>query len=58
MQTEKFQLEGKQIMPDTRFTSFPAFPLTRGLGFLGVHRKPMVDDYFSYLLLNKIVLFP
>ena len=25
MQTEKFQPEGKRIMPETRFTEFPAF---------------------------------
>ena len=30
---------------------------TLGLGFLDLHRRPMID-YFSYLFLNKIVLFP
>ena len=66
MQTEKFQPEGKRIMPETRFTEFPKFsvdpraglsqsassfrnfPLGRGLGFLGLHRRPMFDC-FSYL---------
>ena len=28
-----------------------------GLGFLDLHRRSMID-YFSYLLLNIIVLFP
>ena len=28
MQTEKPQPEGKHIMPETRFTEFPAYPLT------------------------------
>ena len=27
MQTEKFQPEGKRIMPETRFIEFPALPL-------------------------------
>ena len=42
MQTEKSQPEGKRIMPETRFTE--------GLGFLGLHRRTMID-YLSYLLL-------
>ena len=48
MQTEKSQPEGKWIMPETRFTEFPA---------LSVYPETD-DDYFSYILLNKIVLFP
>ena len=28
---------------------------TLGLEYLGLHRRPMID-YFSYLLLNKILL--
>ena len=48
MQTEKFQPEGTWIMPDTRFSEFPALSLTRGKGFLGLHRRPMFD-YFPCL---------
>ena len=48
MQTEKSQSEGKRIMPETRFTEFPALSVDPGLGFLGLHRIP-VFDYFSHL---------
>ena len=47
MQIEKSQSEGKQIMPETRFTEFPALCIDPVLGFLGLHRAPMID-YFSY----------
>ena len=47
MQVEKSQHEGEWIMPETRFTKFPALSLTRGLGFLDPHRRP-VFDYFSH----------
>ena len=47
----EFKPEGKRIMPETRFTEFPALSLTRGLGFLGLHRGPMID--FFYLLLEE-----
>ena len=33
--------------------SFRHYQLTRGLGFLGLHWRPMIN-YCSYLLLNKI----
>ena len=56
MQTENSLPEGKRIMPERRSTEFLNYPLTRRLGFLGLHRRSMID-YFSYLLLNKIVLF-
>ena len=54
MQTEKSQPEGKRIMPETEF---PALSVDSRLGFLGLHRRPMID-YFSYILLNKIILIP
>ena len=44
MQTEKSQPQGERIMPETRFIEF----LTRGMGFLGLHRRPVID-FFSYL---------
>ena len=47
IQTEKSEPEGKRIMPQTRFIEFSAFPLTRGLGFLCLHRRPMFD-FFTY----------
>ena len=46
--------EGKQIMRERDLWSFGHYPLTRGSGFLVLHRRPMID-YFSYLLLNKMV---
>ena len=42
MQTEKYQPEGKRIMPETRFTEV----------FFGLHRRPMID-FYSYLLLEN-----
>ena len=33
-------------MPETRFTEFPALSLTRGLEYLGLHRRPMFDYFF------------
>ena len=32
MQTEKFQPEGKRIMPETRFTAFPALSVGPRVG--------------------------
>ena len=43
MQTEKSQPKGKRMIPETRFTEFPALPLTRELVFLGLRRRPMID---------------
>ena len=48
MQAEKSQPEGKRIMPETRFTEFPALSVDPRVGFLGLHRRQMLD-YFSYL---------
>ena len=48
MQTDKSQPEGKRIIPETRFTEFPALSVDQGLGFLGLHWRLMID-YFSYL---------
>ena len=53
MQTEVSYSEGKRVMPETRLTDFP---VTRGLRFLGLHRRPMVD-YFSYLLQLEYLSF-
>ena len=52
MQTEKSQPEGKRIMPETRLTEFSALSVDP----IGPHWRPMIQ-YFSYLLLNKIVCF-
>ena len=43
MQTEKSQPEGKRIMPETRFTEYPALFFDRGLEFLGLHRRPQTE---------------
>ena len=32
MQTEKYQPEGKRIVPETRFTEFPALPVDPRVG--------------------------
>ena len=32
MQIEKSQLEGKRVLPETRFTSFPAFSVDPRVG--------------------------
>ena len=42
MQTEKIQPEGKQIMPETRFTEFPALSVDPRVGILDLHRRPMI----------------
>ena len=56
MQTEKSQPEGKRIMPETRFTDFPALSVDPKVGILGLHRRPMLD-YFSYLLSEKSTVY-
>ena len=48
MQIQKFQPESKRIMPETWFTGFPALFVNRGLGFLGLHRRPMFDSFLTY----------
>ena len=49
MQTEKSQLEGKRIMPESRFTAFPALSVDLRVGISDLRRRPIID-YFSYLL--------
>ena len=48
IQPEKSQPEGKRIMNARKrgLPSFRHYLLTRGLGFLGLHRRPMFD-FFS-----------
>ena len=46
MQTEKSRPEGEQIMPETRFTEFPAFFVDPRVGISLSHQRPMID-YFS-----------
>ena len=41
----KAQSEGERIMSETRFTEFPALSVDRGLGFLDLHRRPMLDNF-------------
>ena len=53
-QTEKSKSEGKRIMPETRFTEFPALSVDPRVGIS--RSASETDDYFAYLLLNKIVL--
>ena len=48
IQTEQSQPEGTRIMPETRLTRFRHYPLTRGLEFLGLHRRPMPDYFLTY----------
>ena len=49
--------EGKRIMPETRFTEFPALFVDTSVG-ISSSASETDDILFSYLLLNKIVLFP
>ena len=49
---EKSQPEGKLIMPETRFTEFPALSLDPMAGGPGLYQRPMTDN-FSYLLIEK-----
>ena len=44
MQTEKS--EGKGITPETRFTEFPALSVDPRAGYLGLHRRPMIEFLF------------
>ena len=55
MQTEKSQPSGQQIMPEMRFTEFPAlsvdprvgiFPFNLRLEFLSLHRRLMIDSLY------------
>ena len=56
MQTEKSQPEGKRIMPEKRFTKFPAFSIDPRVG---ISRSALnTGDCFSRLLLKKIILIP
>ena len=48
MQTEKSQPEGERIMPEMRFTEFPALSVDPGVGIFS-----SMIDYFSYLLFEK-----
>ena len=56
MQTTKSLFRGNGLCRKRGLPSVRHYPLARDLGFLGLHRGPM-NDYISYLLLNKIVLF-
>ena len=55
MQTEKSQPEGKRIMPETKFTEFPALFVDQRLEFLGLHRRLMFDIFFLSLTLKAII---
>ena len=53
MQTEKFQRQGERIMPEMRFkiptlgsTDNAGHSLTLELGFLGLHRRSVIDSIF------------
>ena len=41
------------MMPETRFTEFPALSVDSRVWIHGLHRIPMTD-YFFYLFLQKI----
>ena len=46
MQIEKSQLSGQRIMPKLGKPRFRHYPFTLGLGFLCLHRRPMIDSIF------------
>ena len=71
MKTEKSQPDGKWIMPEMRFTEFPALSVDPRAGFtefpalfvnprIGISRSALETDdwlFFSYLLLEKNIVF-
>ena len=52
MQTEKSQPEGEQIMPETRFTEFPALSIDPRVGISLLPRRPMFDYFITYDIKN------
>ena len=48
MKTKKSQPEGKQIMPETRLTKFPALSVDPRVGIFGSALE--TDDYFYSLM--------
>ena len=47
MQTKKSQPSGQWIITDTGYHNLlSALSLSQGLGFLGLHRIPMVDSIY------------
>ena len=54
IQTEKFKPEGKRIMPETRFTEFPASSVNPRVGISWPASE--TDDvlFFSHLYIYKI----
>ena len=52
MQTEKSVPEGKRIMPETRFTEFPALSVDPRVGISRSHQRPMFGLNIFYFL-NK-----
>ena len=57
MQTEKFQLESEQIMPETRLTELPALSVDPRVGiFLGLRRRPMFAYFFLPMKLKVLFI--
>ena len=54
MQTEKFQREDKRIMPETRFTEFPALSVDPRVGISRSASETDVLLYFTYDINNHL----
>ena len=54
MQTEKSQAEGKRIMPETRFTEFPALSVDPSVGIFPSASKTDVWLFFLPITLKNI----
>ena len=52
MRTKKFQPKGKRIMPETRFTEFPALSVDPRVGILGLHRRPIFNYFLTFDIYN------
>ena len=57
MQTEKAQPEGKRIMPETRFTEFPALFVDPRFGISLSASETDVIFFFTYDIKNDYVSF-
>ena len=54
MQTEKFQPEGKRIMPETRFTEFPALSVDPRVG-ISRYASETADDRLFFTVGNHVI---
>ena len=58
MQTEKSQSEGKRIMPETRFTEFPALSVDPRVGISRSAMETNVLLFFLPVILESVICYP